>query len=104
MRQWLLTGLIVLAAVVAPAIVGNAAVNHANDLAYQNAVSACERGNTVRSVVYQNTLNAVRQSSQAGDPADVTDVFRENLRTLLSVPSTDPKTGEVDCDVVVKEP
>jgi len=104
MRQWLLTGAIVLAAVGLPAIVGNAAVNHANNLAYENAVASCERVNTVRSVVYRNTLNAVHQSERAGDPPEVTEVFKENLETLQSVPTTDPRTGEVNCKAVVEEP
>jgi len=104
MKQWLLTGLIVLVAVALPAIVGAAAVDHANDLAYENAVASCERVNTVRSVVYQNTLNAVHQSERADDPPEVTEVFRNNLADLQSVPTTDLKTGEVDCEAVIEEP
>ena len=95
---------VILIAVVAPAVVGHLAVNNAQDRAYENAIAACERGNAIRAVVYTNTRNAVLQSEQAGDPPSTTALFARNLRTLREVPGTDPVTGEVDCDAVIKEP
>lgn len=95
---------VVAVAVVAPAIVGQFAISRGDELAYENALAACERGNAVRSVVYTNTRNAVVQSRHQDDNPTVTAIFAENLETLRGVPGTDPQTGEVDCAAVVEAP
>ena len=95
---------VVAVAFVAPAIVGQFAISRGNDLAYENALAACERGNAVRSVVYTNTRNAVAQSRHHDDNPTVTAIFAENLETLRGVPGTDPQTGEVDCAAVIEAP
>lgn len=95
---------VVAVAVAPPAIVGQFAISRANDLAYENALAACERGNAIRTVVYTNTRTAVVQSRHQGDNPTVTAIFAENLETLRDVPGTDPQTGEVDCDAVIEAP
>lgn len=103
-RPWLVLVPVVIAAIVAPAIVGQVAVNHANDTSYQNALAACERGNAVREVVFANTRNAVRQSIAAGDSPAIIAEFQDNLRTLRAVPGTNQRTGRVDCGAVIERP
>ncbi len=104
MTHRLLIGGVVLAALVAPAIVGQVAVQAGDEQAYENTLAACERGNAVREVLYRNTVAAVEQSRRANDPPAITRAFRDNLNTLLSVDYTDPRTGRVDCEAIIAKP
>jgi len=69
----------------------------ATQLLYQNQLDACERGNTIREVVYGNTQSAVKQDPGFGQ-------FEDNLRILQDTPYANLKTGRIDCVAAVPKP
>lgn len=70
--------------------------SHADRVLYENTLAGCERGNVLRSVVFKNTKSAAQTTPEG--------TFARQLETLKSIPTTNPITGEVDCDALVEKP
>lgn len=93
-------GTVVVAAIGVPVAVGITAGNRSDERIYENSLAACERGNPIRSVVFNNTETAI---AQAKDP-EIKAEFKQSMETLLTTPGIDAATGKVDCDAVVQKP
>lgn len=63
---------------------------------YVNSLEACERGNKLRTVVYQNTKQAAAIEPSA--------TYSEQLALLRSAPYTNPVTGTINCAAAIDAP
>ena len=76
--------------------------NESRDQAnYVNALAACERGNSLRIVVFRNTETAIKENE---DNPEVADYYQANLDILLRTPHINPATGRVNCVEAVPQP
>lgn len=64
---------------------------------YNNSLAACERGNPLRSVVY-NLANTASEKATRGNA-----LYEQQLDRLKVTPTTNAN-GEVDCQVLVVKP
>ena len=76
--------------------------DQATEKFYQAALASCERGNTIREVVYANTVAIKKVTTDfiPGHPA----VVDKQLEVLRAAPYVDLKDGTVDCKKAVNEP
>lgn len=62
--------------------------------AINSGFKACERGNAVRSVVFNNTENAIKENK---DKPNIQTTYQKNVDILIEPDGVDDDTGIVDC-------
>ena len=66
-------------------------------LLYDNSVSACDRGNVIRKVVFANTKAATSSQVDGGK-------YAAQLAYLKKQPFTNQEDGTIDCDAAIPKP